>query len=187
MKLYLGVLSCNKEGDKGVAGTLWVSKTCGLVGLGCRAWDGCGIGSCEMYRCGCDLASKRVVLGSGIVSCVNRYGMRYVAMQLRLALAEKFPDASDDEILKVVGNLIYYRYMNPAIVAPDAFDIVSLSADKGLNPDQVRRRQTVLCVVTVFRASMSLLMHYYIYALRVGKLVCCCTIWLSRKWSLVHV
>ena len=28
--------------------------------------------------------------------------------------------------------------MNPAIVAPDAFDIVSLSADKGLTPDQVR-------------------------------------------------
>ena len=31
----------------------------------------------------------------------NRYGMRYVAMQLRLALVEKFPDAPDDEILKV--------------------------------------------------------------------------------------
>lgn len=40
-------------------------------------------------------------------------------------------------VAQVIGNLIYYRYMNPAIVAPDAFDIVSLSADKGLNPDQV--------------------------------------------------
>ena len=39
--------------------------------------------------------------------------------------------------LQVVGNLIYYRYMNPAIVAPDAFDIVALSVEKALTPDQV--------------------------------------------------
>ena len=38
---------------------------------------------------------------------------------------------------KVVGNLIYYRYMNPAIVAPDAFDIVDVSVDKSLTVEQV--------------------------------------------------
>lgn len=43
--------------------------------------------------------------------------------------------------VQVVGNLIYYRYMNPAIVAPDAFDIVSLGVDKGLTPDQVQHTQ----------------------------------------------
>lgn len=31
--------------------------------------------------------------------------------------------------------------MNPAIVAPDAFDIVSLGVDKGLTPDQVQHTQ----------------------------------------------
>ncbi|XP_022784321.1 ras GTPase-activating-like protein IQGAP1 [Stylophora pistillata] len=66
------------------------------------------------------------------------YGMRYVAMSLRVALAEKFPDAPESEILKVVGNLIYYRYMNPEIVAPDAFDIVSVGVDKCLTADQRR-------------------------------------------------
>lgn len=40
--------------------------------------------------------------------------------------------------LQVVGNLIYYRYMNPAIVAPDAFDIVSFGVDKSLTADQVQ-------------------------------------------------
>ena len=39
--------------------------------------------------------------------------------------------------VQVVGNLIYYRYMNPAIVAPDAFDIVAFGVDKGLTSDQV--------------------------------------------------
>ena len=63
--------------------------------------------------------------------------MRYIAMQLRLALHKKFPEAPTDEILKVVGNLLYYRYMNPAIVAPDAFDIVDVSVESQLSTDQV--------------------------------------------------
>uniref|UniRef100_H2Z718 IQ motif containing GTPase activating protein 3 n=1 Tax=Ciona savignyi TaxID=51511 RepID=H2Z718_CIOSA len=38
---------------------------------------------------------------------------------------------------QMVGNLIYYRYMNPAIVAPDGFDVIDVSAGAaGLNNDQ---------------------------------------------------
>lgn len=29
---------------------------------------------------------------------------------------------------QVVGNLLYYRFLNPAVVAPDAFDVVALAA-----------------------------------------------------------
>lgn len=66
------------------------------------------------------------------------YAMRYIAMQLRLALHAKFPEAPEEDILKVVGNLLYYRYMNPAIVAPDGFDIVDVSAEQQLTSDQRR-------------------------------------------------
>ena len=65
------------------------------------------------------------------------YAMRYIAMKLRVYLQTKFPEAPEDDILKVVGNLLYYRYMNPAIVAPDAFDIVDVGMDNQLTPDQV--------------------------------------------------
>uniref|UniRef100_A0A2I3N7V0 IQ motif containing GTPase activating protein 3 n=1 Tax=Papio anubis TaxID=9555 RepID=A0A2I3N7V0_PAPAN len=58
----------------------------------------------------------------------RRYGMRYVAKVLKATLAEKFPDATDSEVYKVVGNLLYYRFLNPAVVAPDAFDIVAMAA-----------------------------------------------------------
>ena len=37
----------------------------------------------------------------------------------------------------MVGNLLYYRYMNPAIVAPDGFDIVDIGMEQQLSPDQV--------------------------------------------------
>ncbi|NXG63650.1 IQGA3 protein, partial [Hemiprocne comata] len=77
---------------------------------------------------------------SAITSSVDKipYGMRYVAKILRTSLAEKFPKASEEEIDKIVGNLLYYRFMNPAVVAPDGFDIVDISAGVTLHPDQRR-------------------------------------------------
>ena len=58
-------------------------------------------------------------------------------MQLRLLLHSKFPEANEDDVLKIVGNLVYYRYMNPAIVAPDAFDVIDVSVEQQLTPEQV--------------------------------------------------
>lgn len=37
-----------------------------------------------------------------------------------------------------MGNLLYYRFMNPAVVAPDGFAIVDVSAGAALHPDQRR-------------------------------------------------
>uniref|UniRef100_A0A3Q3MEQ9 IQ motif containing GTPase activating protein 3 n=1 Tax=Mastacembelus armatus TaxID=205130 RepID=A0A3Q3MEQ9_9TELE len=64
------------------------------------------------------------------------YGLRYTAKVLRDSLKAKFPRASEDELYKIVGNLVYYRYMNPAIVAPDGFDVVDRSAGSTLLPEQ---------------------------------------------------
>lgn len=36
----------------------------------------------------------------------------------------------------MVGNLLYYRFLNPAVVAPDAFDIVAMSAGGALAAPQ---------------------------------------------------
>jgi hypothetical protein len=55
------------------------------------------------------------------------------------ALKKKFPGVADKDVLKVVGNLIYYRYINSAIVAPDVFGVIDKATldGGGLNPDQV--------------------------------------------------
>lgn len=37
---------------------------------------------------------------------------------------------------QIVGNLVYYRYMNPAVVAPDGFGVVDRSAGSALQPEQ---------------------------------------------------
>ncbi|KAI5940649.1 ras GTPase-activating-like protein IQGAP3 isoform X3 [Manis javanica] len=73
-----------------------------------------------------------------IISSVDQipYGMRYVAKVLKTTLAEKFPSATENEVYKVVGNLLYYRFLNPAVVAPDAFDIVAMAAGGALAAPQ---------------------------------------------------
>uniref|UniRef100_A0A671KWH8 Ras GTPase-activating-like protein IQGAP1 n=2 Tax=Sinocyclocheilus anshuiensis TaxID=1608454 RepID=A0A671KWH8_9TELE len=77
---------------------------------------------------------------SAIIVSVDKipYGMRFIAKTLKDTINERFPDATEDELLKIVGNLLYYRYMNPAIVAPDAFDIIDLSAGGQLTTEQRR-------------------------------------------------
>jgi hypothetical protein len=52
------------------------------------------------------------------------YGISYIAKELYFSMKEKFPTKEDD-ILKVLANLIYYRYLNPAICAPEAFDVIT--------------------------------------------------------------
>lgn len=53
---------------------------------------------------------------------------------------------------QIIGNLIYYRYINSAIVAPDAFDIIDVSAHKGLTTDQ-RRNLGSIAKILQFAAS----------------------------------
>ncbi|XP_077646344.1 ras GTPase-activating-like protein IQGAP2 isoform X2 [Lonchura striata] len=91
---------------------------------------------------------------TSIFSSLNMlpYGMRYIAKVLKSSLHEKFPDATEDELLKVVGNLLYYRYMNPAIVAPDGFDIIDISAGGQIHPDQ---RRNLGCVAKVLQHAAS--------------------------------
>ncbi|XP_038137117.1 ras GTPase-activating-like protein IQGAP3 [Cyprinodon tularosa] len=73
-----------------------------------------------------------------ITSNLNKipYGLRYTAKVLRDTLKTKFPAANESELYKIVSNLVYYRYMNPAIVAPDGFDVLDRSVGSTLQPEQ---------------------------------------------------
>ncbi|XP_066938179.1 ras GTPase-activating-like protein IQGAP1 isoform X2 [Macrobrachium rosenbergii] len=80
------------------------------------------------------------------------YAMLYMARVMRSALQRRFPHIPEKEILKVVGNLLYYRYINSAIVAPDAFDIIKVSPDQKLNNAQ-RRNLASIAKILQFAAS----------------------------------
>ncbi|XP_065336041.1 ras GTPase-activating-like protein IQGAP1 isoform X2 [Cloeon dipterum] len=64
------------------------------------------------------------------------YSLLHTARTLHNTLAERFPGFPEKDLLKVIGNVVYYHFINAAIVAPDAYDVVTLPADKTLTSDQ---------------------------------------------------
>jgi hypothetical protein len=53
------------------------------------------------------------------------FGIRYISMKIKEKMTEKFPGHQNENSINImVGNMLYYRYMNPVIVAPEAFDII---------------------------------------------------------------
>jgi len=57
------------------------------------------------------------------------YSIRCIAMELSLYFTEKWPSNQAD-VTKILGNLIYYRYINPAICAPEGFDVIDAVVDQ---------------------------------------------------------
>jgi len=80
------------------------------------------------------------------------YGFLYIARTLERTLLEVFPGTPEKDVLKVVGHLVYYQLINSAIVAPDAFDIVTLPADRNLSNEQ-RRNLASIAKILQFAAS----------------------------------
>jgi len=79
------------------------------------------------------------------------YGILYCSKVLYLALKDKFPEAHEKELLKVVGNLVYYRFVNPTIVAPERFDMLERK-ELHLTNDQ-RRNLGSVAKILQFAAS----------------------------------
>nr|CAD7568265.1 unnamed protein product [Timema californicum] len=80
------------------------------------------------------------------------YGMVYMAKVLKTALSQKFPKAQEKDLLKVVGNLIYYQYINSAIVAPDVYDIINTPPNFTLSALQ-RRNLASIAKILQFAAA----------------------------------
>eukprot|EP00049_Salpingoeca_infusionum_P017332 m.352578 g.352578 ORF g.352578 m.352578 type:complete len:1576 (+) comp16555_c0_seq1:753-5480(+) len=66
------------------------------------------------------------------------FGLRYICKGLKDDLTEKFEGVSEDDVIKVLGNVLYYRFINPAVVAPEAFGVVE--AERGASFTQAQRR-----------------------------------------------
>ncbi|KAI0068683.1 hypothetical protein BV25DRAFT_1792222 [Artomyces pyxidatus] len=59
------------------------------------------------------------------------YGMRYLARETLAAIRTKFPGATEEAYAACIGRLVFYRYINPAIITPETFDIVTSTVDIG--------------------------------------------------------
>ncbi|KAI9313206.1 Rho GTPase activation protein [Dichotomocladium elegans] len=52
------------------------------------------------------------------------YGIRWICKQIKLLTKRKYPDASESAISSLIGGFFFLRYLNPAIVTPQAYMLV---------------------------------------------------------------
>ncbi|MBW0545430.1 hypothetical protein O181_085145, partial [Austropuccinia psidii MF-1] len=57
------------------------------------------------------------------------FGLRYIAREIFRGLKVKFPSETEDSLARVVLHMIYYRYLQPAVVAPETYDVVDSVID----------------------------------------------------------
>ena len=70
------------------------------------------------------------------------YGIRWICQQIRRLVRERFPDATREQTCSLIGGFFLLRFVNPAVVTPQAFMMV----ESKLSPS-TRRNLTLLAKV----------------------------------------
>lgn len=67
----------------------------------------------------------------GITKNLNKvpYGIRWICKQIRQIAQENFSNSADNDILKITGYFVYYRFINLAIVTPDYYEVIDGELD----------------------------------------------------------
>ncbi|KAK4704775.1 Ras GTPase-activating-like protein IQGAP2/3, partial [Phenoliferia sp. Uapishka_3] len=68
------------------------------------------------------------------------FGIRYIGREVFRALRAQFPNDPEEDALRVVAHLVYYRFIQPAAVAPETFDII-----EGVVPALQRKNLAEVC------------------------------------------
>ncbi|ORX62167.1 Rho GTPase activation protein [Hesseltinella vesiculosa] len=63
------------------------------------------------------------------------YGIRWICKQIRSLTKRKYPDATDQAISTLIGSFFFLRFVNPAIVTPQAYMLIDSAP--GNNPRTV--------------------------------------------------
>jgi len=58
------------------------------------------------------------------------YGIRWICKQIRALTRRKYPEATDDAICSLIGGFFFLRFINPAILTPQAYMLVEATPDK---------------------------------------------------------
>ncbi|KAH7101116.1 hypothetical protein BKA62DRAFT_619136 [Auriculariales sp. MPI-PUGE-AT-0066] len=80
------------------------------------------------------------------------YGMRCLARESLQTLKHYFPNETDDTYAAFIGRLIYYRYLHPAILAPETFDLVpnTIGSVARKNLSEISKMLMQICSGAIF-------------------------------------
>ena len=76
-----------------------------------------------------DLSQKFL---DGIIGSLSQipFGLRWICKEIRTLCRRRFPDVTDEQICSLLGGLFLLRFVNPAIVTPQAYMLINSSVTK---------------------------------------------------------
>lgn len=80
------------------------------------------------------------------------YGIRWICKQIRSLSRRKYPDAEDQTICTLIGGFFFLRFINPAIVTPQSYMLISSDASIG---DSSKRTLTYVCLYFYRRTKLT--------------------------------
>ena len=101
------------------------------------------------------------------------FGLRYIAKVMRNKLKSKFPQSTDREVLKIIGNLVYYRFINSAVCSPDMYDVIDTKVGTTLNSNE---RKNLACIskhLNLIAMSKGVIFEYRFSVRHLGLLEIC--------------
>jgi Ras GTPase-activating-like protein IQGAP2/3 len=84
------------------------------------------------------------------------YGLRLICKQIRQIALERFPKTKQEEIFQVIGYFIYYRFLNAAVVSPDAYNI-------GPKDMPLKLRKSLVPISKVFLFFLSFFLFFSLF------------------------
>jgi hypothetical protein len=67
--------------------------------------------------------------------------------------------------LQVLGNVLYYRFVNPAIIAPEAFGVIEMSLKDTINAIQRRNLASIARVLQFAASGQKVLGSFFFFFL----------------------
>ena len=112
------------------------------------------------------------------------FGLRYIAKVMRNKLKSKFPQSTDREVLKIIGNLVYYRFINSAVCSPDMYDVIDTKVGTTLNSNE---RKNLACIskhLNLIAMSKGVIFEYRFSVRHLGLLEICVIV--QQKYESVY-
>ena len=78
------------------------------------------------------------------------YGLRFVCRQLRALLLKKHPNNDEKKINQVISYILFFRYLNPPLCAPDGFNLTKKKISTVMR-NNLGHISKVLMRITTFR------------------------------------
>lgn len=96
-----------------------------------------------------------IIITITVIPVHHHYAHHCCTVRANMATQEKFKGVKDKDVHKVISYFVYYRFFNPAIVAPEGYDIVTTLLNNVARKNLAQVRFIIMMTITIITITTS--------------------------------